>query len=337
MNYKGISIVHLEKGLDVSFNGNETNREVVFSFDSNKKFIQKFTYPVDICSPTIEHTLENTNSKVYVREKCFFYYSFYFQISYAHYLTQCLPKLKYYLSDPSKTLVIPRSTYTKLCKNIFDLIGLNGAKLLILEDNVEYIFDDIQTIEHIGDEWEGVGGKVNNAGVDMYAKIRDSLKLSSNENPHRTVYLKRDGKSNTSYGNGEVGVLRRIDNEDELVNLLIENGFEIIELGNKSIEEKSECLRDIHTVITQLGANCMNLIFSNSIKNVLLLSNDSPVGQDYYFDIIDKVNPIQSNKLMITSISSTIHADPKNETNNPFSMDLNKIQKYLCDIEETNL
>ena len=334
MNYKNISIVHLEQGLDVSFNGHDTNKEVVFSFDSNKKFIQKFTYPVDICSPKIKNILTNTNSKIHIRDECFFYYSFYFQISYAHYLTQCLPKLNYYLNELDKTLVIPRSSYTNLCKDICNLLELDNTKILILEDNVEYSFDNIQTVDHIGSEWDGVGGEVNNSGVSIYEKLRDSLGLSPNKTPHRKVYLKRDGKKNLDYGNGEVGIFRKIDNENELIDLLTANGFEIIELGTKRIEEKSECLKDIHTVITQIGANCMNLIFSNSIKNVLLLSNDSPIGQNYYFDIIDKLNPINSNKKMFISRSSDGRVDPKNTTNRPFSVDLNEIQKYLCGLEK---
>ena len=329
MNYNNISVVHLKDGIDVSFNDNESNKEVIFFFDRDKNFIQKTTYPVDIYSSKIENILKNTDHLVYIEKECFFYYSFYFQVSYAHYLTQCVPKLKYYMDNINKLLVIPRSTYTNFTKDIFNILGISDNKILILEDNIEYVFKNISTVEHSGSEWDGVGGQINYDGVEVYKKIRSSLKLNVNEIPHRKIYLKRDGKPNTLYGNGEVGIFRKIDNEDKLISFLIDQDFEIIELGSKSIKEKCYELRDIHTIITQIGANFMNLIFCNSVKNILLLSNDFPLGCDYYFGLIDVLNPIFTNKQIFTHPSSQYGVDPKNITNSPFEVDLHRIKIYL--------
>lgn len=332
MIYENISIVHLEKGVDVTFNGNESNKEVIFSFDFNKNFIQKFTYIVDIYSEQICNILDNVDTTVYVNDECFFYYSFNYQESFAHYLSQCLPKIKYYLEDKTKLLVVPKSTYNNLCKDIFNILGITNENILVLENNINYIFKNISTVEHNGNQWHGVGGEINYDGVDVYKKIRNNLNLIKNENPHRKVYLKRDGKKSLVYGNGEVGITRKIVNEDELINILSSNGFEIIELGEKTIYEKSNELRDIHTVITQIGANCMNFIFSNSIKNVLLLSNEYPLGKEYYFKLIDIINPIQCDKQIFEYGSTIYGADVKNSTNNPFLIDIHKISNYIYNL-----
>lgn len=329
MNYNNISIIHLKNGINVSFNGNESNKEIVFFFDENKNYIQKTTYPVEIHFDNVNNILDNIKEKIYIKEKCFFYYSFYYQVSYAHYLTQCVPKLKYYMNDMSRTLVIPKSTYNKFCKDILSILNIPEEKILVLDDNIEYVFDDIFTVEHIGSQWNGVGGEINLDGIDVYKKIRTSLRLECNTNPYRKVYLKRDGKSNSSYGNGEVGIFRKIDNEDELITLLIDQGFEIIELGTKTIKEKTNDLRDIHTLVTQIGANLMNLIFCNSLKNLLLLSNEYPLGSEYYCGLIDYLNPILANKKIFTYSSSSCGADPKNITNNPFVVDIHRIKNYL--------
>lgn len=329
MIYENISIVHLENGINVTFNGNESNKEVIFSFDCNKNFIQKFTYTVEIYSEQIQNILSNVDKTVYIDDECFLYYSFNYQESFAHYLTQCLPKIKYYLQDKTRLLVVPKSTYNNLCKDIFNILGIKNENILVLENNVNYIFKNIFIVEHTGSQWHGVGGEINYDGVDVYKKIRNNLNLIVNENPHRKVYLKRDGKKNLEYGNCEVGITRKIVNEDELINFLSSNGFEIIELGEKSILEKSNELGDIHTLITQIGANFMNFIFSNSIKNILLLSNEYPLGIAYYFKLIDIINPIECNKQIFEHPSTMYGVDVKNSTNNPFLVDIHRISNYI--------
>jgi capsular polysaccharide biosynthesis protein len=89
----------------------------------------------------------------------------------------------------------------------------------------------------------------------LYNMIRQSLNIKPNINPNRKVYLKKDGIANDKYGNSETGKNRIIYNENELINKLKEDGFEIITLGDKTIEQKELLLRDIKVLITQLGAN----------------------------------------------------------------------------------
>ena len=146
MKYSNISLVHLEEGIKVFVN-NTSNRDVLFFYDENENYIQQTTYPyVDIKAKEIDTIIKNSKEEILVEEECFLYYSFNFQVSYAHYLTQCLPKLNFYLKDLSKKLVIPKSTYNIFCKNILSLLKIPENNIFILEDNVRYIFTNFSCI-----------------------------------------------------------------------------------------------------------------------------------------------------------------------------------------------
>jgi len=329
MRYFNLTLVHLEDGIEIIYPTGKYG-EVLFFYDDADKFLQHTTWPVDI-SADFNRIIKCAEKTVYIEEDCFLYYSFGHQISYAHYLTQCLPKLHYY--DKEKKLVVPKSTYNILSKNIFELLEIPEERILVLEDNIRYVFKNIDTIPHIGPQWHGVGGQINDAGVEVCKKLRNSLNIKSSENPTRKVYLKRNQNVSLEHNNGQVGKYRRISNEEELIELLVQNGFEILELGDMTIQEKVEALKDINVLITQLGANICNLIFSNTTNNILLLSNDRPIGEHYYFGLLDKLNLTQS-KNLFTYPSSPYNVDPENSTNASFEVNLEDINKYLKNIIE---
>lgn len=324
MRYFNLTLVHLEDGVEITYSTGK-NREVLFFYDDADRFLENTTWPVRI-DADFKKILRGVEETIYIEEDCFLYYAFSLQVSYAHYLTQCLPKLHYY--DLEKKLVIPRSTYNILSKSIFKLLGIPEDRILVLEDNIKYVFKNIDTIPHIGVQWNGVGGEINIAGVEVCKKLHNALGIIPSKNATRKVYLKRNQNVSLEHNNSQVGRYRCISNEDQLIELLVQNGFEIIELGDKTIQEKVEAMKDIDVLITQLGANVYNLIFSNTTNNILLLSNDKPVGQDYYFGLLDKLNLTQRKDLFLYP-SLPHNIDPKNGTNDSFEVNLENINKYM--------
>lgn len=329
MRYSNLTLVHLEGGVEITYPTGK-NREVLFFYDDADRFLENTTWPVRI-DADFKKILRGAEETVYIEEDCFLYYAFSLQVSYAHYLTQCLPKLHYY--DLEKKLVVPRSTYNILSKTIFELLGISEERILVLEDNIKYVFKNIDTIPHIGSQWDGVGGEINVAGIEVCKKLRNALNIVPSKSATRKVYLKRNQNISLEHNNSQIGRYRCISNEDQLIELLVQNGFEIIELGDMTIQEKAEALKDIDILITQLGANICNLIFSNTTNNILLLSNDKPIGQHYYFGWLDKLNLIPHKDLFIYP-SSGYNVDPENATNNPFEVDLEDINKYIKNIIE---
>ena len=319
-----IKLVHFEDGVSVNYDSCSENPELLFAFDENNNFIQKFTYQVDIFSDKISKMLDNTKETIIIDEDSFLYYGFWFQVSFSHYMSQTLPKLLYY--NKNDLLVIPRSTYTMLCREILNTLGIKEDKIFILEDNVKYIFKNLKTSHH---EYHGPGGTIYPDMFSICSLLRENLNISQNSNKYRKVYLKRDGVPNEKFGNMEIGHYRKITNESELISYLESFGFEIINLGDKNFSEKVKLLKDINILITPLGANCMNLIFSNCPNNILMLSNDRPIGPDYFINLCSTLNNSSINNKILTYPSINSNEDPKNSTNSPYTVDINDIKKYL--------
>ena len=322
--HSNIKLIHIVDGVDIKYNDWEENKETLFAFDSNNTFMQKFTYPCDIHSDRIDSLIECLNT-VDVDENCFLYYSYQYQISFAHYVSQCLPKIKYVIDDHSLKIVIPRSTYTSMCREMLDIFDIREDRIIMLEDNILYNFKNLHTMDNI---YHSPGGFVHPDVVYVCSKIRSKLNINKST-PYRKVYLKKDGFVNVEFNNTEVGISRKIVNESEIISYLESNGFEIIHLGDKTMSEKAEILKDIKVLITQLGANCMNFVFANGIEKCLLLSNDRPVGSDYYVNVSYMLTGSIINFNMIQYPSIDLNADPKNSTNSPFYVNMDDVVNYV--------
>ena len=113
--------------------------------------------------------------------------------------------------------------------------------------------------------------------------------------------------------------------------------FEIITLGECNIFEKTKLLSDINILITQTGGNMYNLIFSNTPKHILFLSNSHPLYFEYINVLLTKLNfyTNHSNKLFSYD-SSIIHCDKKNVMNDPFIVNVEHIVKYCYDLINKN-
>jgi len=326
--HSNIKLIHIVDGVDIKYNDWEENKETLFAFDSNNTFMQKFTFPCDIHSDRISNLIDGCYNNVVVDENCLLYYSFHYQISFAHYVSQCLPKLKYVIDDPSLKIVIPRSTYTSMCREMLDIFDIREDRIIMLDDNILYNFKNLYTIDNI---YHAPGGNVHQDVVYVCSKIRSKLNINKS-NPYRKVYLKKDGIVNVDFNNTEVGISRKIVNESEIISFLESNGFEIINLGDKTMSEKADLMKDIKVLITQLGANCMNFVFANGIEKCLVLSNDRPVGVDYYINISHMLTGTHINYNMIKYPSIDINTDPKNSTNSPFYVNMDDIVNYVRSI-----
>lgn len=326
-NFSNIKIVHIVDGLNVKYDSVSENPEVLFAFDENDNLIQRFTYPCDIF-PDKSNIISDTKETIIIEDKSFLFYSYYFQISFAHYVSQCLPKLKYIIDDPSLKIVIPRSTYTSMCREMLDIFDIREDRIIMLEDNILYNFKNLYKMDNI---YHAPGGIVHPDVVYVCSKIRSKLNINKSI-PYRKVYLKKDGVVNVEFNNTEVGISRKIVNESEIISFLESNGFEIIHLGDKTMSEKAELMKDIKVLITQLGANCMNFVFANGIEKCLILSNDRPVGADYYVNVSYMLTGSSINFNMIQYPSIDLNADPKNSTNSPFYVNMDDIINYVRSI-----
>jgi len=135
-----MKILYLENGLKISYNGHETNIETIFGLDSTNNIIQKFTFLCDIFLDKNELNENLQKCKEIIVDSGFLFYSFSYQISFAHYMTQTVPKLYEYINTYSDyKLLIPRKSYNNLCKDILHNLNINNENIYILEDKNIYI------------------------------------------------------------------------------------------------------------------------------------------------------------------------------------------------------
>ena len=326
-----VEILCLKDGLSISHN--EPNYaydvETIFGFDINKNLIKTFTYPTNMNIVNADINKEIREAKRIIINKGCLFYSFRYQISYGHFICQTLPKLLEYINeynkDPTCKLLVPKHHHNKLTEDIFRLCNIPQSNIVLLEDKYIYVINNyIYTKRHecfcgLSEEQYGI-----------FSLLRNAIKVTPSPiHAKRRIYLKKDGASNATHGNSETGITRTIINENELIEKLKNIGFEIIVLGDKLISEKYELLKDAEYIITQIGANCFNFIFSNAPANLILLSNNIPIGQNWYPYIVSALNNTNINYKLLCYPSYKLNADPKNDSNDPFIVNIDEIVTHI--------
>jgi capsular polysaccharide biosynthesis protein len=316
-------ILSVKDGIPITYNDSETNIETIFALHDDNTIQQYFTFNLHITpdNTIFQNTLTNSTSNTII-ERGYLFYSFRYQISFAHFMMQTVPLLKeYILTYHDYKLLIPEHHYNNLCKDILNLCNISSDRIVLLEDR------QIYTITTLAPRfvYHAVPVMYTQDHIWIYSYIRQSLPIQSGNTPMRKVYLKRDGITNHAFGNSETGICRRITNEDELIKILESQGFEIITLGTKHILEKCQSLNNIHILITQIGANCMNLIFGNAPSHCIFLSNNTPLGQSYYTKLSSELNNKNINEILLEFPPNNIYTDPSNSMNSSFEVSIEQI------------
>ena len=319
------------ENLDITFvDSGEQTKECVFSLNENLNNINnKFTFNCsfkinnyDIFKNNIDFAI--SNNKIKNLENCFLFYSFYYQISYCHFLTNTLPKLCDYITKYSDlTIVIPHNMFNQLIKDIFEKCNIFKYKLL--KCNKIYKIKNLISIPH----YAAPPSLFVNSHIYIYNKIRETLDVCNERPKTKKIYLKRDNCINTNFNNSETGILRQIINENELIEFLKTYNYEIITLGSKTISEKNLLLNDAKIIITPLGANCMNFIFSNAPYKIIYLSNNNNFGDTYFTNLSKILNnnyPIES---ILLRFDTEYNLDLTNKWNGSYSVNLNALKKYI--------
>ena len=194
---------------------NETHKEIIFGLDDKNQPIQHFTFQDEFVYSKNELDAITERCETVNLENGYLLYSFLYEKSYAHYLTQTIPKLYDYLNEYSHcNLLIPKSRYNNLCKDILKNLNINNV--ILLENEVIYNINNFISTKI----YEAPPASFVNAHVGIYNKIRNNLNITPNVLKNRNIYLKRDGFQSIDFGNDETGINRHIINENELINEL---------------------------------------------------------------------------------------------------------------------
>lgn len=323
-----INIICIADGLTITRNTQYLEQqETVFAFNSVENYIHTFTYPlyINIIDTNKWTTIINMNiseNNIINIDKGFLFYSYDYQLSFCHYLHETIPKLTDYLTKYKNfKILIPEHCHHLLSKNIIKLCNIPEEQIVLLKDktiyNVKQLEQGIQTPH---------ASMYTQHHLWIYNHLRTMLNVTNNMPKIRKIYFKKDGVSDSKYGNVEAGIYRRILNEDALCDELVKHGFEIVTLGTKTLEEKNNALKDAKIIITQLGANCANFYFTNAPKHVIYLTNNScRINEGLYIEIASKLNNIHIPYTTLAFPDNKSNIDPLNNTNCPFIVDINHV------------
>ena len=163
----------------------------------------------------------------------------------------------YFLEDLDYPIAVPDvpGYYNSVLKEILDVLGLSDRVRVVPPP-------DPRTVPEL--MW-----KVTPNKIAFYTKFKDSL--PNYENGPEKIFIKR------TWGPGSGGheqPIRRIVNEDEVQQQLESNGFVTVTFDGLTFSEKKRLLQNAKEVVTQTGANCVNLFLCDKLEKLTLLTND---------------------------------------------------------------
>lgn len=322
-------IYYSEKDIPVVLNNGTNIYENVFIYDKNKIYIQNSTF---LSNMNFELKVD-FEQKIVIEEESFLFYSNWAEKAYLHFIEECLPKLNLYLRLREKKnikIIVPYERYTADCIFLFDSFNIKKEDILLLKNQKLYYFKNLIRSESYP-VFEATREGINDK-LEIFNKIRKLLNIEKNSKPSKNIYLSRSKKINKFTGNYNIGKTRIINNEEKLIEFLKKYNFEIVETGEISLLEKSIKLSHANIIITQTGGSSYNLLFCNTPKKLICLSNDTPVGFESLYSYLKNYNLFNSSEIDIRLLKNknlNTNLDKENNTNSPFDINLEELKNII--------
>ena len=287
MKLENVKLIHTEKDIPINYNSNENFVENIFIFNSKMENISGITFTCPINFDKNEMNQNLMNKKEIIVENIFLFYSFMYQIAFGHYVEQVLPKINYYLNLKKSVndlkFCIPKKRLSLITKDIIKLLNISDEEIIILDHDTI-----INSTNLYYNNYECAD--FNKDKLETFNLIREKLLISKNNMFNRNVYIKRNTDIIINNDCFNIGKTRQIINENTLIEFLKQNNFEIITLGEHDLHTKKELLSNINILITQSGGAMYNLVFSNTPKHIIFLSNKTPLHIEYIHNLLPLLN-----------------------------------------------
>lgn len=203
--------------------------------------------------------------------------------NYFHWLVECLPKLL--LLDTLEEfkdvpLLIPDDLHKNLITAL-ERLNVNNRQVIAVKPGSACRVDRLifpSALSRIVDRYEG--SPVFNVDIVLshkwLARVSEHLRCRDNDRtkPWRKLFLtRRKG-------------LRLIENLDELELMLIENGFEIVELDGTSLDLQIKLFSQASIVLAPTGASLTNMLFCQpGTRVIIFMSNHETTNLYFWSDL----------------------------------------------------
>ena len=185
-------------------------------------------------------------------------------VNYFHWIIEAIPKLIVLEKSNEKiTMLLPNN----LPNYVLETVKIFGfSDYITIEPNVVYSAKTLLWPERTGTYW------LQNVSLLQEARGR-VLKTYALDiaQPLRRTYVSR-AKSK----------IRRLLNEEDLYDVLANNGFEIVFFDNMSFAEQIKIAAESEVIIGVHGANLTNLLFMRPQTSVIELINEKSVNLAYF-------------------------------------------------------
>jgi hypothetical protein len=191
--------------------------------------------------------------------------------------------------------------YSSILKEVIDVLRLN-EKVEIVKGPIDPI-----TTEPM---WQVTPNK-----VIFYRHFKNSLPHF--ESGPKKIFIKRTWGTKQGEIHGHPVPIRRIVNEDEIQLYLEEKGFVTVTFDGITFAEKKKLLQNAEEVITQTGANCINLFLCDKLQKLTLLTNDVFRMGGYFIQLWSYIHQrnIQCSEIPFESIDRHLLTEPRGAPN----------------------
>jgi hypothetical protein len=206
--------------------------------------------------------------------------------NYYHWLCECLPRLyKLRLNAPNAIAIIPES-FNKLSfvKESLDLLGI---PYIYLSDSVSHSFESLHITES-NPRW-------GNVHPELQTQLRNELLkkagAGNNNIAVRKIYISREKATH-----------RRISNESEVLSILKDFGYEIVNTEEIHFREQIRLFSEARIILGLHGAGHTNMMFMSPGAHVIEIRQKDWTVQPFCFWRLANIFDLRWNYLQAESV-----------------------------------
>ena len=270
--------------------------------------------------PNIQETNKN-----YFIEKAYIIYSLW-SSSFHHFVMELLPNIYYYkqnLLPLEYKMIVP--SYNNVMAESLKLYDIPQEAIIYLESDATYNIKEASystLLSSIGTFTSQI-----NAFKELRHKVIENISNTTNPDINERLYITRHDVPSGLWNNNGGGSSRRIDNEQDIIDYLILNKYDISSVGSKTFIEKAELLHNTRIVISPYGGNIFNCIFAKNLKTIIMLVPEETHGEvNMMHDrMIKRIIP----EIEIYHIIGKNTSNDQMPGNNRYIINIEDIKEYL--------
>jgi len=247
-----------------------------------------------------------------------------YEQNYFHFVAEVLPKLLSY-EKLGLDVSIPLLVSSDLDDRLYELIDMfkhPQRRVLRLERNVPYLIgklfyiSDLSLVRDVYDRKPVTSDTyLPEELLNTIAKHGLNKRVGALDNRRpRKLFITRQGKR------------RKIVNEQEIVDVLIRQGFEVVDLSSLSVQSQIELFSSAEIIVGGTGAGFTNLLWCRPGTKAVILYPDHPYNNTTFWDRIAAARQLNVN--YIDGVRANVVTD-KYAMHDDFTIELRQLTGVL--------